>query len=488
MLRLGVLFLLLFGGGSSIAQNEAWHPIPDSLPSLYRSGVFAPASSSLVDFEATPVLGIEVDSVGEVNNVTSIYPTPVLRDTSADPGNEICIDTAAGGIIGERVLQLDSGSYCFFNKDKDSIFLKTQLDIGERWPVYHYPSGDTLYGEVLSLEYDSVLAGMDSIKTIGLERVDGASGTVVTGIPIDTMEFRIAKEEGLIALPSIYRFPENQELFRLFRRGLVTRGELYDMEVGARFHYYESTIDYYDWSYLSESYSKVRILGKDVFPGQDSLHYRLRVAGSGSVDTIGRGYGRLSKPFRDALPHEAMMEDLSSSSSPYPSYYSMGWDFCDQHLSIELNFPAIRTLDSCYLSFEPMPSGKRYAEGLGKTGSYNWTSPSVEEKKELVYHKVGAQACGDSVNLATEDHSSMDEEAFQVAPNPFQKKVRVQYPSGTRAIELFDLQGRRLGHWKVPNRKQEGMLRIDGSELSPGTYLLLIRNEDELFRRKLLKE
>jgi hypothetical protein len=82
------------------------------------------------------------------------------------------------------------------------------------------------------------------------------------------------------------------------------------------------------------------------------------------------------------------------------------------------------------------------------------------------------------------------------APSPFDRNGILHGahrspapPSGTRSIELYDLKGRMLQRRK-PQARGSGKVeaRIDGTELAPGPYLMLVRTDKSLYRRKVVKE
>jgi len=82
------------------------------------------------------------------------------------------------------------------------------------------------------------------------------------------------------------------------------------------------------------------------------------------------------------------------------------------------------------------------------------------------------------------DNTGIGEEIAAIAiegnfPNPFSDWTSLRFDSkqaGMIDFEVYNLMGKRVHEQKVPARFGENVILYDGSGLSPGTYMYVIRS------------
>lgn len=515
-----LLFILFSAPRNTLkAQNTDWHPIPDSLPSLY----YNQWGNSQYGKNLRPGAGIDLDSIRTKGGNTIYHLTPVARDTSTNTYRP-CWDISTGGVLGKKIIRKDTGHFILFNGKKDSIRLMSRKGLGERWPLYIYPNSDTLIGTISSITSDSVLSSYEKIKTIELTRVDSGSGNLVPDT-INGTRIRIGKETGLVEFPSFYglpyrfdtNYPNNGGTFELFRQGLYTRHEIYKKEIGDLFHIDEDS--YEDGiNSISQIDTRWKVIDKSSFPSQDSVSYQIArkrvfydfdpTIGVGYtitdtvLDTINKGYGDLSQPFINGIPHEFI--DTGQWSGNDPIMYELDRkripvtsDDCAKRASIYFDEPSFDhdSQDSCYKKREADEFGyyyQKYTVGLGRTESYDFSYHQGQnyfyDDDRMVYYEKGSKKCGEGLIVVGQRRIAQNNSPLKVYPNPFKSSFHIKgLSSKIQSATLYDLQGRRLRHFQISNTEKERR-KVQTQGLESGTYILKVQTKHKSFTKKLIKK
>lgn len=157
--------------------------------------------------------------------------------------------------------------------------------------------------------------------------------------------------------------------------------------------------------------------------------------------------------------------------------------YSDSVISTALSAPPapIIYVNGNLLSTDPYPTLQWYENGVaipGATGaSYTITPPSSSyftvSRTSTDGCEVFSEPYNPSLGLAVLSAQ------IRVYPNPTTNLVKIDYPGTISDVELLDVQGKRLGHYK------ETLISVEN--LSKGTYFLIIHTESQYFQTKIVK-
>ena len=127
-----------------------------------------------------------------------------------------------------------------------------------------------------------------------------------------------------------------------------------------------------------------------------------------------------------------------------------------------------------------------YASGLGL---YSWIEEDPPEDPRtpngwrvsysLVHAVVGGRSFGESIVASEFPRQMSSQNAVMVYPNPFSNELRVNASGFARMVmvEIYDPLGRPAGSWHRCECGNGALVRIDGSDLASGVYLLRVTDE-----------
>ena len=118
------------------------------------------------------ILGISVDSVKMASD-TILYPFAIMQEVS--PG---CFSPCKASWIGEKVVVKPDGSNLFFNREGDTITLKTKAGINQSWIAFQRADTFRVEANVQTIELENFLGLSDTVKTIGFTVVDQQGNSV----------------------------------------------------------------------------------------------------------------------------------------------------------------------------------------------------------------------------------------------------------------------------------------------------------------------
>ena len=137
------------------AQN--YKVVSTVLPAYYFSDYGYNNSANIKTFA--------IDSVSARESDTLFYTFKAILDLG--PGWGACVDSSAGSIMGKKVLQqLDRTT--LFNHDNDSIFVRQNTRVGDKWAYFKYNNGEYLEAHHIQTNFIEVLEIYDSVKVFEL--------------------------------------------------------------------------------------------------------------------------------------------------------------------------------------------------------------------------------------------------------------------------------------------------------------------------------
>ena len=487
MKYLFLIFILSFSGGL-FAQN------------------YQTVKSNQIHFFGTTdtsyVLATRTDSVLMSGSDSVFYSFSTLRPY------ESCAYKGGAPWYGKNVIIKQNGDNCFFNKDLDTITIKTQAALNDTFLVYTYPNGNCVKGWVSSIYLDSYLGVVDSIKDISLFSNDST-------FFYQGLRLRIGKELGFVSVVPFYAFPNeyyvNSRLdadmsgsMQLIgsentHSGITRRtvGEIFDFNQGDAVQWSEYTMS--TWSYITNDYYRSwEILNRTDY-GQDSIELLVnRSTKSNHYDgnyvppvnttnqntsQITRKYYNLDSLFFKTLPEESYIEILGSDYAVVLQSW-MNIDHCgkvcegfiDDGIGIILDSQGSPDSSNCatQLFIEPEYWIKEYVEGSG--GPYviwggSFLSYYTTHYGGYISWKSGSNQCGYFSFIGLDQET---ESQIHIYPNPSNGFVTIELDQiGSGELAIYDLSGKLVLREVMFNKKQQ----LDLSFLESGTYLIKIKTD-----------
>jgi hypothetical protein len=112
------------------------------------------------------VKSIRIDSV-EFKTDSVLHPVSNIQQQEYD-----CVNPYGTSWIGNKVIIQTNGFTVFLNKESDSVKIKANATLNEKWTAYLFPDSSTVVATVINFDTFSFLGLVDSAKTIGFKVYD----------------------------------------------------------------------------------------------------------------------------------------------------------------------------------------------------------------------------------------------------------------------------------------------------------------------------
>lgn len=370
-------------------------------------------------------------------------------------------------LLGDRVLIMNDTdrTHVLFNYRNDSIFIKTQIAIGNTWKVYKWPNGSYVKATVINKLEGELLPGViDSFYRIKLN-VYTLGGTMLTDTFPNETKMDISKSVGIVEFFNFHIFPNPGDSIARVLRGLANpdRGIVdvdaqtaFEFETGYEFHYREETAPDTEtgadlriraWKYfvmeksvddIGATYTMERVLF-------DTL-YTDGVPSSQIIwDTVTVHYDFADYAFLDTIEFNLLQQTIDGYSD---------WNMVDTIY----NGVAHKTVYDWYTYDDATkcisnPDGianpvQIYGDGLGTMLYIDSTDAENYYKLEMVYFKQGLTTYGTPYDFSALDNAIVSYTAtrqLHIYPNPATDILYLQELSETSAsITITDIYGRVL--------------------------------------------
>lgn len=183
-----------------------------------------------------------LDSARFLSGDSVYYSYPAFRDTTTDYFYPSCVDTTMGSVLGRKVIRHTDGTFNFFNRNNDTIILKTTFALDQAWRIFSLQNSNYLEAKVTGKSLESFLGVNDTVKTITLQAKDQSGNPI--NHPMNGKLIKLSKSYGLAGFYDVYQFPDNTAQYALAGKSHPQLGfqepkveEIYDWPVGATFHY-----------------------------------------------------------------------------------------------------------------------------------------------------------------------------------------------------------------------------------------------------------
>lgn len=414
---------------------------------------------ALFDNSYQNIRGIRIDSA-KYQTDSILYPFTVIQEVDYD-----CYSPSVASWIGKKVIIKENGDNLFFNRNNDTITIKTTAKKGEKWTAFQIP--DSLIVEATVIHHNKLnfLELQDSVKTISFHAYDKNMGPV--DLPINSLNIQISKNYGFVKTLNFYLFPglevgypyEELEEYNLIGLSNPVTGvqnltwlDVFDFQAGDEIHVNSEQSNAFVNDYWKKTNKLIyKYLERTDYP--DSIVYLYSLKQSTVINNNGSESTKYSfdtlkltvqpDSLFDKLPGEPIIDDgvaynfimtnktpLSkidiSSSDSYSSSDDTCWNFI--------------IADDCFMNGE-------YIKGLG--GPYYSCSNPFDlggSERELVYYKKGDVTWGSPLVITgiSEKETKLN---ITVFPNPAHGYVTINfgdYNTENCFIEIFSIQGKIL--------------------------------------------
>jgi hypothetical protein len=486
-------FLLLLVSPEASSQN--FRTVNSAHDSYYK------AANSVWTYQlAEDILAVKTDSVVSFPlGDSALYFYRTMLDTS-DIYGECILDTMAPCWLGTHVLIRPNGENLFFNRNGDTLLIKTKAEPGDSW-IFNRQAEYYFQATIDSVVLTTVAGINDSVKILSLQAFSNSGSQVPDWF--NQKRLRFSKNHGFTALYSLYNFPSDTNRFELIDYEPLTIGSVYDFEVGDVFHFKNGS----DLAGPPQ-YKVITILSKWQSVANDTIYYRQKqkkyinalvwdpdphVVSTTQTDTVTVWYTNPDSLLSERMPHQKI-------NNPYPSlgYYVLtaNYDKWNSRPTMIFDFSTTHMFDAnlnCYTSaFEPTYQYNGYTKGCG--ASYWFHEEPADFSgfyNKLVYYIKGNETWGDPYILNAVEENPKDEILVEVYPNPFKDQIEINVNIKAKSqliLCLYSITGEVL--LKIEDSfLQEGnyTYKPDISGLAKGVYILKYSSGENIGYKKLIR-
>lgn len=375
--------------------------------------------------------------------------------------------------LGVRAIVESDGDHLFFNRANDTILIQANASQGTSWKLHEWDSGNYISADIDSVNYQSVLGVMDSVKTILLNAKDSLNNPMTHAL--NGKYFRISKNHGILTAFHFLNFPDESEELNIVgidnsNLGIqnLTVSEIFNIDTGDVFQY----SDFTRWGTTSyiQKYIENRVLNKTLSANGDTLtyvldnmyhHYQFINTGSDTSyfihDTITYVVSLINESSLNEFPKQVHVADTS---------WQVVYGFTDQIVDTFYNGRRVKERSDFYQDQTyciAYPTGNcifprnSYAHGLGLVSIYDMGIPGWPcHDYHLIYFRKGTETWGTPLNWSVILNSeSLDNREFVVFPNPAKDILTLKnLPASAPEVKIFSLQGIQLWSAKTGNSQE----------------------------------
>ena len=425
---------------------------------------------------------IRIDST-KFDTDSTLYPMKNIRQLDYD-----CYTPYGDSWIGGKVIIQKGGSNLFFNKNHDTIRIKTQARLNDEWTAFYLKDSLIIKAAVTKHDTMHFMGLIDSVKTIDFVAYDKNMNPLEIN-KMSNLQMRISKNHGIIETFDVYYFtldpdyyiPPNPGKYKLAGLSSPQIGvqnftwfDVYDFSIGDELHITDISMQL-DFEYSSKSINKSIYKYIEEVRTSNSITYKIARKESKYKNFDGE---KTFEYIHDTITQTIVPNELFDNYLPgEPVFIENGANIIrmiSDNVKIDLSpyMEIYKTEDSCWSNccWDGCFPENTYYKGLG--GPYYYCEYAGYSERKLVYYKKGEKEWGTPLIITAIDEKQT-KNVINLYPNPASDYIIIESNLNSNAIfELMDLSGKSIYEEKLENQKNE----IDLKKLDSGIYLYRILN------------
>lgn len=463
---------------------------------------------------------VKWDSVKPSGQDTIYYSIPFVIDTSGVYGSGICVDTAAGSILGRVMIKTDENHCKIVNFQNDTILILPESAIGEQWKFFEFHDQSYLSAKTDSINLLAFCGISDSAKYITL-LTKNYSGNDISGI-FNNKQLVLSKNYGIIQSFNFFKFPSKDTAIYSVKGSVnpnfgihdIAYKDVYNYNTGDEFHYLDEETNWLynitdqNWHIDNGIITQTirYVVNRTNFPIGDSVKYEFhdckRIVEYFSAipdtsyvqDTISQTveFGKLNNFDFNHLPNEYIGKYNGIHDSVY--FYRLSTILSGNKLVKSVTYDELMKTDSCWAYFmvDPGPAPYDFIEGCGGPYHYFADWMGYVKQNKLVYFNKNGDTWGTPVANDCEDlfsgisDYSNSKKYFNIFPNPASDKLTIvsqDLPVNEKlTFILFDLSGNKVFESLLSLKANT----IDCRNIVSGTYFYKVIQKSNIQCGKLI--
>lgn len=446
------------------------------------------------DNEYNNIKCIRIDSLKHQTD-SVFFPFAAIQQLDYD-----CFSPFVASWIGKSVTIKDNGLNEFINKMGDTISVKTNAKIGDKWFAYAIQDSLSIEATILSHDTLTFLGITDSVKTIGFQAYD--KGMNQLDLEINDMNLQISKSHGFVTIFNFYLFPNFQvdypyERFEEYSLiGLsnpkigvdnLTWFEVNDFQVGDELNVLDESSCWYGDGYGSATTNKAIYKYLERIDYSDSIFYRYsRKQSIYTTWTDSSDFKYYDDTLTTTIKPDSLFDKLPGE--PVVNEYETYNYYMTNESPLSKTNPSVYETfvfsgDTCWhmiIADGCFPADK-YIKGLG--GPYYSCTHAFclgGAERKLVYYKKGGVSWGNPIIVTGISHVSTVKN-ITIYPNPAKNHVNITFSNSNYQdlhISIYDIQGK----LQKTRSLESNNSMISISDLNSGIYILKIADNENVLK------
>ncbi|MBE2288304.1 MAG: T9SS type A sorting domain-containing protein [Chitinophagaceae bacterium] len=443
--------------------------------------------------------GIRIDSVHTAGSTNILFPYRSLRGNSFYGMSTM---SAGGAWVGDKIFVQPDGTYQFTNIWDDTVFIRSQAELGDSWDFYSDTS-KIYYRAMMTGKVVRLVDGSpDTVKSIQVKAYHRDTGYMPND-PSNLLRVGISKQYGFYELFDFFMFPH-----RLVRSSLSSSPSgVVDDTVDSWFINCGSDQQFRRITLRNPTWQEIN----DFEPG-DVFEYKGSCDGGGGSDctqltldsciskelmptgtiryTFSRRISKERFPKTPANPVIFMSETKVITADTTRLYVATpgimpeqvgvnAKSYYDPYDTICTVSPAVwGSSGTAFYSPEPCGDYSRHKVGYGKTmyaDCVDWGS-NWFVYWDMIYSRKMGVSCGSRQEFPTAIENHFLQSGISILPNPAGGNLNITFAKdGAYMISLVNVMGQCVS---TLSNQSENSVSIDVSRLTEGIYLVVVAAED----------